>query len=91
MRIKPSYFDYGGEVDICHTYLVGDKLARLCVRRAGDQYELYARTFLPPALETVISRGSLEEVIKSSNTLMQEHFGPGWVGDIVVAEDQERR
>jgi hypothetical protein len=84
MKIRPSYFDYGGEVDICYTYRIENKPARLCIRRARDQYELYARTYYAvPSIETVLMRGSLEEVVQITNALMIGYFGPCWEADVI--------
>jgi hypothetical protein len=88
MRIRPSYFDYGEEIDVCFTYRFNDKPARLSLRRVGDQYELYALRYFPELFtETVITRGTLEEVISSSNSLMRKHFGSDWVNDEVEIEE----
>jgi hypothetical protein len=87
MRIKPSFFDYGGEIHICYTYPIDDIPARLCIRRVKNRYELYARTYYPiQAAETVIVQGSLEEVVKRTNALMLEYFGPSWEADVIEPE-----
>jgi hypothetical protein len=84
VKIRPSYFDYGGEIDVCYTFRVGDKPARLCIRKAKDYFELYARTYYPiPPIETVISQGSLEKVVKETNALMIGYFGPRWEVDMI--------
>ncbi|MDD1679253.1 MAG: hypothetical protein LUO93_08765 [Methanomicrobiales archaeon] len=89
MKIKPSFFNFGGEIGVCLTYQIDDKPARVCIRRVRDQYELYARTYGPSqsAVEMVITRGSLETVVDGSNALMREHFGPDWEADVIVPED----
>jgi hypothetical protein len=84
MKIRPSYFDYGGEVDVCYTYRIEDKPARLSIRRVRDQYELYARTYhAVPSIESVLVRGSLEEVVQIINALMIGYFGPSWEVDAI--------
>jgi hypothetical protein len=84
MKIKPSYFDYGGEVDVCYTYRIKDKPARLCIRRIKGQYELYAHTLSPdPFSESILLRGSLEEVVQITNSLMTGNFGPSWEPDVI--------
>ncbi len=84
MKIRPSYFDYGGEVDVCYTYRINDKPARVCIRRTKGEYELYARTIHPdPSTESVILRGSLKEVVEITNALMIEFIGPSWEMDVV--------
>ncbi len=89
MKIKHSYFDYGGEIEVGNTFLLGDKPARLVIRRVAYQYELYAhfyRSFEPEAGE-VIMQGSLEDVVQTVNELMWREFGSFWEGDIVVPEE----
>ncbi len=88
MRIKHSYFDYGGEIEVWYT-LLNNNPARLVIRRNGNQYELYAHFYRSPepdAGETIV-RGSLEKVIQAVNALMWKEFGSSWEGDIVVPED----
>ncbi len=88
MKIKHSYFDYGGEFDICFTYQINDKPARLSVRRKGERYELYACPYFPsPLQEEILAQGTLEEVIHSSNTLMQEFMGQDWTPDVPERHD----
>ncbi len=88
LRLKPSYFDYGGEVDVCVTYRSDDKPCRLSIRRTVDFYELYARSYVPsPFTEVVITRGTLEDVIASANTLMREYVGPDWRNEDLEPEE----
>jgi hypothetical protein len=89
MKIKHSYFDYGGEIEVCGTCQIGGEPARLAIRRIDDQYELYARfyRFTEPDAEEVILRDSLEKVVQTANTLMWREFGSTWEGDAVVPDD----
>ncbi len=79
MKISRSCFDYGGEIDVCFTYQIKNKPARVSLRRRGDLYELYAVALYPvPSDEEVIACGSLDEVLQYSNSLMRNNFGPDW-------------
>lgn len=62
---------------------------RLSMRRVEDHYELIAFPYgiSDSATETILTRGSLEEVIDISNALMLEQFGPGWEVDVIVPEE----
>jgi hypothetical protein len=88
VRIKHSYFDYGGEIDVCPIYRINNKPARLSIRRKGDLYELYACPYYPsPFQEEVLAHNTLEEVIQFSNTLVKGFMGPDWMPDEFEPED----
>jgi hypothetical protein len=93
VRIKHSFFDYGGEIDVCDVYSLGEQTARLSIRRSGDRYQLVVTTYgFPDAgKEISLAQGSLEEIVDTSNTLMKEKFGPDWEGDSIVPEDASRK
>jgi hypothetical protein len=89
VRIKHSYFDYGGEIEVCNFYTLGNRTVRLSIRRSGKRYELCAcpyRSSLSGS-DIIITQGSLEDVVEKGNALMREEFGLSWEGDTVVPED----